>query len=415
MIHLPSILAQAAPVAVEDTRPWLERVWLKPPASDFAAWSDQLFMFVMWVSIISFVLLMVPMCYWAWRWRRTPGHVQKRTPNHNTMLEITWIVVPLIVVVFMFFWGFHGYIRAFATSSDAEVINVVGKRWVWEATYANGATSQEAVSLDTIDRGDGTIVRAESKSPVIIVPAGRPVKFMLTSTDVIHSFYIPDARLKVDVFPNRTTSYNFTPLANLKDRAENLYLDGKDRPGSDHLIFCAEYCGQNHSEMAAILRILPEDEYQKTLKEWADFEKAYENLDGSRDPKLAADLVALPLWQLGQKIHAIAGCATCHTVTGDQGGLAGPSWKGYYGTNIKFADGSTLGLDTYPGSKDMDEVWDSYIRESIRVPGRRIHEGYANQMAPYTFSDKTLHGIVAYFRHLNGKDAKTATPPSPKN
>lgn len=402
----------AMTLAAEDSRSWLERLWLKPAMSDFGAWSDGLFMFVMWVCIVSFVLLMVPMCYWAWRWRRRPGHVQIRTPNHNTLLEITWIVVPLGIVTVMFFWGFHGFIRAFATASNAEVINITGRRWKWDAVYANGATSQESVKLDSVNMGDGSKRSAPSDSSVFVVPAGRPVKFMLTSTDVIHSFYVPDARIKVDVFPNRYTSLTFTPLEDTKDQAGSLYFDEKDRAGSDHYVFCAEYCGQNHSEMAAIIRVVPENVYQSTIKEWADIEKLYENSDGSRDPRLAAGTAALPLWQYGQRVRESQGCNQCHTVDGTAG--TGPSWKGSYGTAIAFADGTTLKPELYPGSKDMDDTWANYIRESIQNPSKHVHAGFQNQMAPYTLSEKAIQGVIAYFRHLNGAEP-AATPKAPAN
>lgn len=382
-----SILA-AAPA---DTRPWLDRLWLKPNASDFADWSDELFMFIMWVCIISFVALMVPMCYWCWKWRRRAGVAQIRTPNHNTVLEVTWIVVPLIVVVFMFFWGFHGYIRAFVASSNAEIINVTGQKWFWSATYANGAGSGESVHMDLDVKGDGSKSSVTRPAPVIAVPAGRPVKFILTSTDVIHSFYIPDARIKCDVFPNRTTALTFTPKADLGDATSNLYEDGKDRAGSDHYIFCAEYCGQDHSEMHAILRILPEAEYQKTIGEWANFLDDY-GPDGKRKQ--------LPMWELGKKIRELKGCVNCHAV--DDTKSTGPSWKGSYGTDIAFADGSKLS-DHY--GKDMDVAWRDYIRESLMTPGKHIHAGYLNQMSPYPelTTPKHIDGLVAYFRHLNGK------------
>lgn len=394
-----------------DDRGAIEKFFLKPAISEFGEWTDPAFMYIMWVCIVFFVGLMGIMFYWAWRWRRRPGHVQIRTPNHNTLLEVTWIVVPLIIITVMFFWGFHGYMHSQVAASNAEIVNITGQRWFWTATYANGASSQESVFSDYEKTGDNVERRGNQGMPVIVTPAGRAVKFLMTSTDVIHSFYIPDARIKIDVFPNRYTSMTLTPRAEgLSDQAGSL-LPPRTGPGSDHYVFCAEYCGQNHSEMAAILRVLPEADFQAKIKEWADFEVNYENEKGERPEKLAADKQLLQLWQLGEKLHSAAGCAQCHTVDGSKG--TGPSWKGSYGTPVKFADGGTLSPAMY-NAPDMETAWANYIRESIKNPSAHLHEGFANQMPPYPqLSDKAVLGIIAYFRHLNGLDYRVNSQGGP--
>jgi cytochrome c oxidase subunit II len=402
----------------------LHKIWFKAGNSDLTLnpdgsmqtfGVDWLFMYILWVCIISFVLLMVPMSWWAFKYRRRPGHVQQRTPNHNTALEVTWVVVPLIVVTVMFFWGFKGYMRAQLASASAESLNVSAKKWAWSVTYANGAQSAESTYFDQVALDNGVIRRGNEKVPVFIVPEKRPVKFTLSSVDVLHSFYIPDMRIKIDVFPNRLTSLTFTPISAAgQDQAGSLYADAKLRDaaakgmGRDHYIFCAEYCGSNHSEMAGVLRVLPEDEYIKTLGEWADVDTNYVNADGSIDPKKQADKQAMPLWQLGQWVHQNRGCAQCHTADGGKG--SGPSWKGYYGTEVAFEGGSKLDTNTYPGMKNMDDAWAQYVRESILYPAAKIHGGYANQMPSYAgqLSDKQIAGVTAYLRHLAGKTDSVA-------
>jgi len=380
---------------------WLHSVWFKPGNSDLAPSVDFLFMYITWVCIISFVGLMVPMAWWAFKYRRKPGVPQQRTPNHNTVLEALFIIVPLILVTVIFFWGFVGYMKAQVAATDAEVLSLSAKKWAWSVVYPNGAQSGESVYFDSSTL-DGKIRRGNEAKPVFVVPQNRPVKFMMSSVDVIHSFYIPDMRLKIDVFPNRLTSMTFVPIsASGPDQASTLYPDAKMAAdaakgmGRDHYIFCAEYCGTNHSEMGGVLRVMTEADYIATVTEWADIDDTF---GPGADKKGRA---RQPLYELGRVVWKNRGCAQCHSIDG--GKNTGPSWKGYYGKPIKFLDGKSLGDETYPGIKGMEDVWNNYIRESIIVPAARIHEGYANQMPAYTdLSEKQLAGVIALMRQLNG-------------
>jgi len=378
------------------TSDWLTRVWLRPGNSDLSPATDWLFMFIMWVCIISFVALMLPMGYWALRWRRKPGVPPIRTPNHNTALEVTWVVGPLIVVTFIFFWGFHGYMNSQIPQGNVEEININGKKWVWSVMYANGAGSGETVYLDDsrpnpeIDRG----LRGNNPVPIIVVPEGVSVKFLLTSSDVMHSFYIPDMRTKMDLFPNRTTSLTFIPQNSdpAKSGASMIAKD-KAKPGRDHYIFCAEYCGDNHSEMAGILRVLPPELYKKQIEEWGNVTET------------------ISLVEVGQFVYQKRGCAQCHSIDGKVG--AGPSWKGYYGKPVQFdsASGPTWDLTT-------DEGWENYIRESIYLPGVKVHQNYKNVMPSYAgqLNERAVKGVAAYMRQLAGRatDEDIVEPPKKK-
>lgn len=364
---------------------WLRSIWLKPGNSDLAPSVDGLFMYILWVCIISFIMLMVPMIYWTFRWRRLPGVPPIRTPNHNTALEVTWVVVPLLVVTVIFFWGFHGYMNSQIAKGNAEVINVTGAKWNWTPMYANGAGSGESVYLDdnTTSYKDGDKapgVRGVNKFPVIVVPEGIPIKFMLMSKDVMHSFYIPDMRLKMDAFPNRYTSMTFIPQDSDPAKSEaGKITKTPGTAGRDHYIFCAEYCGENHSEMAGILRVLPQDLYKKTIEEWGNI----------------IDTVSLV--DAGKFVYEKRGCAQCHSLDGKDG--TGPTWKGYYGKAVEFSQmgGSAYDLTTEDG-------WNNYIRESILYPSMKIHKGFANQMPSYSgqLSDRAILGVAAYIRSLNG-------------
>lgn len=368
---------------------WLNDIWFKPGNSNLAPDTDGLFIFIMWVNIISFIALMIPMVYWVIRWRRKPGVAPIRTPNHNTVLEVTWVVGPLIVVTFIFFWGFKGYMETQVVKGTAEKLVVKAMKWNWSIMYPNGAGSGESVFLDDLRPNFKEEVgarRGNANAPVFVVPAGVPLEIKLTSADVMHSFYIPDARVKMDAFPNRYTSMSVTMMDSDPTKSGtgpitgkkmvNGQLDGKK--GRDHYIFCAEYCGDSHSEMAAILRVLPMEDYKKTIEEWADI-----------------DDVTAPI-ELGKIVYKSKGCIQCHSVDGTPG--TGPSWKGFYGKDIPFSSVSStvkFDLNTLDG-------WNGYIEESIKNPSARIHAGFANQMSIIQLSGKQVQGVMAYFRDLHG-------------
>jgi cytochrome c oxidase subunit II len=359
---------------------WLKSILLKPGNSDLSSgdWStDGLFMFITWLCIVSFFVCMVPMVYWAIVYRRRPGVPAQRTPNHNTALEVTWVVVPLVLLTAVFFWGFKGYMRSQVAKGNAEVINLAGFKWGWEFTYRNGAGSGALVYLD-----DEIKLNAENKPegkrgnvqvPIVAVPAGVPVKFVMTSRDVMHSFYIPDMRLKMDMFPNRYTSLTFIPQTDQgPDQAGKITDLPSLKPGRDHFVFCAEYCGELHSEMAAVMRVMTPSDFDATLIQWGD-------LYGGKS-----------FVEAGKIVYAKR-CATCHSVDG--GKNTGPTWKGVWGTDVPIVGGGTVKYD------------ENYTRESILNPAAKIHQGYANQMPSFAgqLSETEILGVIAYIRDLSGK------------
>lgn len=400
-IELSTVL-NLAQQEVTSERGWLRSFLLKDSNSDVGQtfWGvDNLFMVVTWINIIFFLVVVIPMCYWAWKYRRKPGVAQQRTSNHNTALEVTWVVGPLLILTVIFFWGFQGYMKAQVAKGGAELITVEGWKWGWGATYKNGAGSGVNATLDDrrVAKGTGELVGASGngKVPVFVVPEGKPVKFLLQSRDVMHSFYIPDMRVKMDLFPNRYTSMTFTPLSASKpDGVENVSYDGTLAEGTDHYVFCAEYCGQLHSEMAAIIRVQKASDYDATLQTWGNVKDT------------------LSLVDLGKYVYERK-CATCHSVDGSKN--SGPSWKGYYGTDVKFTNGSSL-MSVYGQNGDMELAWANYIRESILNPAKVIHEGFANQMNSFAgqLSDRELEGIAAFIRDINGKSKEADKAPPAK-
>jgi cytochrome c oxidase subunit 2 len=209
--------------------------------------------------------------------------------------------------------------------------------------------------------------------PIVAVPAGVPVKFVMTSRDVMHSFYIPDMRLKMDMFPNRYTSLTFIPQTDQgPDQAGKITDLPNLKPGRDHYVFCAEYCGELHSEMAAVMRVMTPSDFDATLIQWGD-------LYGGKS-----------FVEAGKIVYAKR-CATCHSVDG--GKNTGPTWKGVWGTDVPLVGGGTVKYD------------ENYTRESILNPAAKIHQGYANQMPSFAgqLSETEILGIIAYLRDLSGK------------
>lgn len=322
-------------------------------ASPAAAATEDLYMYILWVNIISFVVLMAIMGYYMLKYRRANQAANYQvSASHNTPLELAWSIIPLLVMVPIFWFGFTGYIGKLAAPADAEEIAVIGKRWNWDFVYRTGATPQA-----TEPKWEAhALTKSGVTVPVFAVPQGRPVKLVMNSTDVIHAFYIPDFRLKMDVQPNRHTSMWFIA----------------DKLG-DHKVYCAEYCGQDHSEMGALMRVVPVEEYENLMRLW------------TAPP-------GTKTWtEIGQIISNKKGCFSCHSVDGTRG--TGPTWKDLYKSSRKFTDGGTQVADA------------NYLRESILLPAAHIVEGYPNQMPSFQgqLKQEELFAITMYIKSLSAQ------------
>jgi cytochrome c oxidase subunit II len=336
--------------------------------AEAAPQSDYLYMVIFWISMVSFIFLMVLMVLFTVQYRRRPGVPIQRSPAHNTPLELTWTVVPLIALVWIFFEGFWGYIGGQTGGSLPEEISLTAQKWSWNLLYSNGAQSPEFVVVGT------------EPVPVLVAPAGMPVLLRMTSMDVIHSFWVPDFRWKQDVFPNRYTAFAFT-ASKIEDLDPALTQTGKHADGTEyrfieHYIFCAEYCGDKHSEMAGVLRVLPPADYVKVVNDWAK----------PKGPPAAKGFA----W------YKIKGCISCHSIDGSN--KTGPSWKDLYGNpKIELEGGGVVTAD------------ENYIRESIYEPAAKVHKGFPNQMVSFqgTVNQEQLSDIIAYMRSIS-----VHTPPS---
>jgi len=304
--------------------------WLPVRASEEAAQVDYMFIVVLGLSGFFFLGILGAVVYFTIRYRGRPGHKPEPSSSHNDTLEITWTVIPTIIVVFLFVGGWQGYVSMKTRHADAIQIKVVAKKWNWDFEYPNGL-----------------------HLPDLYVPKDRPVEMQMTSVDVLHSFYVPAFRVKQDVVPRRYTYIEYVP----------------NRLGT-YRLYCAEYCGRDHSQMKVKAFVLDYSKWERLLTE---AKNAMQNMD----PK-----------DLGKMVYDTKGCAGCHTIDGSP--KVGPSWKGTFGQKAQLADGSTVTVDA------------EYIHTSIVEPQKQSRPGFPPSMPTYAgqLSEKEINGVIAYIESL---------------
>ena len=338
--------------------------------------TEWLYIFIVWVNIIAFFVVMIPMVWFVFKYHRSKAATNyQASAAHNTPLELAWSIIPLLVMVPIFFWGFEGYVNKLAAPSDSEEIQVKGQMWQWTAVYRNGAECPPKDYVTLMDTGNTV--------PMMVVPANRPVKLIMHSADVIHSFFIPDFRTKMDVFPNRYTSMWFEAREPTQRGQDGTWTRINPDTGktdfAGHKVFCAEYCGNNHSEMVAGLVVLTPEEYAQTLAAWAD------PYDGGNMPPI----------EIGKIAAVKRACATCHSIDGSKN--TGPTWKNWFGYENTYAD----------GSKHLaDETW---LRDNILYSQRHIVQGFPTSMPLYAgvLKDIEVNGLIEYIKSLSDKGPYT--------
>jgi len=251
-------------------------------ASTVAAKVDALYLFLLVVSVFFGTLIAAVLVYFFVRYRRRSDDERPPLIHGSLLLELTWSIIPLAIVMVVFFWSSKVFFEVHRSPPGAMEIHVVGKRWMWKLQHMNG--QREINELH--------------------VPAGVPVKLSLTSEDVIHSFYVPAFRVKQDAIPGRYTSIWFQ----------------SDKPGRYHL-FCAEYCGTKHSGMIGWVTVMEPHEFQNWLAGGA----------ATQSPVAA-----------GEKLFKDLACVTCHRA---DTGARGPNLTGLFQSDVRLADGTTVKAD----------------------------------------------------------------------
>lgn len=305
--------------------------FLPPQGSTVASDVDALFGFILWVSLFFFVVVTVLTVYFCIKYKRKDGKGETTPYIESMALEITWIVIPIILLMVIFVWGFQDFIRLHIVPANSMEIKVTGQKWFWSYNYEEGAT------------GVGELV----------VPVGKPVKLLMSSKDVIHSFFVPAFRIKMDVLPNRYTITWFE--ATMTGEFE---------------IYCTEFCGKGHSEMWGTVKVLPQDEFDKWLEAGS----------GPGEGESMKDY--------GARMFVKNACNTCHSIDGSQN--VGPTFQGLFGRREVMSDGTAITVD------------ENYIRESILSPMAKQVVGYDPVMPTYQgiLKDVDIDGLIAYIKSL---------------
>jgi cytochrome c oxidase subunit 2 len=313
----------------------LEAVGLMPVQASLQAQTvDWMFRLEMAVISFLFALIVVPLVYSLLVFRRKPGDTSDGEHiEGNTRLEVTWTVLPLITVLVFSYLGAVTLGETRRLDPNAMVVNVTAFQWGWRFEYPDYGIQSNKLYL----------------------PANRQVVLKMNSNDVIHSFWVPEFRIKQDVVPGRTTEYRITPV----------------RIG-EYKVRCAEICGASHAYMEAPVVVVSQTDFQK----WVQESVAAQAATSGPDPKR------------GEKLYNELGCKACHSIDGSKG--VGPTWKGLWGEQVKLSDGTTVVAD------------EAYIIESIRQPQAKIVAGFEQQAMPAftTLTDAEIADLIAFIQTL---------------
>ena len=312
-------------------------------ASTTAPPVDQLYLFMVWLSAAMTLFVAGLVVFLAVKYRRA-NNVDRRQLPTGVKTEITCILLALPVLMFIFVWGAKVSFFLFRPPANAMPITVVAKQWMWKLQHANGRRE-----IDTLH-----------------VPINQPVKVTMVSQDVVHSFFVPAFRIKQDVLPGRYTSAWFEAT----------------KPG-EYRLYCAEYCGTNHSRMVGrVIAMTPGD-----FANWLAG-----NTGGDEPPEVT-----------GAKLFEQLQCATCHQGGGAQS--RGPALEGLYMKPVALADGNTV------------VAADAYLRDSILRPASQVVAGYQPIMPPFEgqIDEEGVLHLIAYIKSLGGagqpSDATSDPPP----
>lgn len=320
--------------------------------STVAPATDWVYYFVYWMSVVLFVGIIGTAAYFVWKYRKREG-VKSEPSGHNTVMEVAWTVSPLVILLLLFHWGFQGYMDLTVAPANSIDIRVRGRKWSWDFEYPNGAHSVNEVH----------------------VPLNRPVRFILSSEDVIHSMFVPAFRVKRDAVPGYYST---------------LWFQATQQGTTD--FFCTEYCGASdqparqadgqmgyngHFNMIGHVVIEPQANFERYMEE---------QFRPPTDPETHQQ-VTPARW--GAMIYRSSQCFTCHSVDG--AASTGPTWRGLFGRHEDFVDGASVTVD------------ENYLRESILNPQAHIVRGFQPVMPTYRGSlrDPQIDALIEYIKTLH--------------
>ncbi|MEZ4271150.1 MAG: cytochrome c oxidase subunit II [Myxococcota bacterium] len=301
--------------------------FLPPAASTLAGDVDTLYLFFLVVCGSAAMLVFVLVPLFAWRFRRRSEKQVPNPPKKSIRLEILSSALPLLIVLVLFVWGARIYINAYIPPPEALEIFVTGKQWMWKIQHPEGKREINALH----------------------VPVGEPIKLTMTSEDVVHSFFIPAFRVKRDVIPGRYSDLWFEATT----------------PGEYHL-FCAEYCGSEHSRMVGTVTVMTPHAYNQWLS------------DGQEGTSMV---------EAGLRLFEKHGCASCHSETAT---ARGPDLRGLYKRKVLLATGETVVAD------------EGYLRESILYPNAKIVAGHTIVMPTFKgqIGEEGVSQLISFIKSL---------------
>ncbi len=307
--------------------------FLPVQASAQAISIDQLFGFYVWGIAFFFSLIIVILVYSLIVFRKRKGETGDGTPiEGNTTLEVAWTGIPLIIVLWLAYMGARSLADTRRIDPSAMVVKVVAQQWNFQFQYPQYLFASKDLYL----------------------PVGQQVDLQMTSLDVLHSFFVPEFRLKQDIVPGRTVDLRVTP----------------SRIGHYH-VECSQLCGRLHAQMTANVYVVSQADFDK----WAKQEVA----SAPKDPVL-----------IGQQLASLFGCATCHSTDGSK--KIGPTWSKLFGSTVTLDDGSKVKAD------------ENYIHTSIVDPNKQIVQGFPANTMPQTFgkalTEEQIQDLIAYIKSL---------------
>lgn len=315
----------------------IDSFWLPKQGSTIAESIDSAWNVVMWMSVVFFLILMVPMFYFMKKYKRRGPNDKTETLSHSTRIEVFWTLIPTVLCAALFFIGWTPFVNSWIAPAEAYEIQVTAQKWSWTFRYPDG----------TVSPGK------------LVIPRGKPIRLIMSSTDVLHSFYIPEYRIKRDVIPGQYTM---------------IWFEATEARST--VIECTEYCGApekenlekaGHSDMLATVQVMEEPQFAAWLE-------------------TGGDDVKLPPAEAGKLAYSTWNCNTCHTLDGAAG--TGPTFKGLFGRTEEMSDGTKIKVD------------ENYLRESILQSQTKLVKGFGPVMPVFQgqLKDKKVDDLIAFIK-----------------
>ena len=368
-IAIVLVIMVVASVLFHFLSPW----WLTPLASNWKQMDDTLTITLV-ITGLFFVVINLLLGYIVWRFRHRDGHRAAYEPE-NRRLERWLIGLSAVGIMALLAPGLIVYADYVRPPHEATAMEVVGQQWQWAFRFPgrggqlgttdprfSSATTPMGINPDDPNGQDDVIVLG----PEVHLPLNQPIKVLLRSKDVLHDFYVPPFRARMNMVPGMVTSFWFTPTQAGK-------FD----------ILCAQLCGVGHYNMRG--HVVVED--QAAFDAWLSKQQTFAMMQAqARQPAAPVAAGAGGIAEQGRALAQSKGCVACHSVDGTQG--VGPSWKGLYGSTQAFADGSSATVD------------DAFLKTEIADPQARVVKGYGPVMPKLPVTDAEVAALSAYIHSL---------------